>query len=119
MHTFMYQYIQTAGSTFGLLSKQNLSVPSLHFEIVTRIFEVWGTPTMDMFATVHNIRLLQFMSLILEPLALAVGALSQDWQGRSLYMFPPFPLINKVIQKLLAIQEEKVIPIVPWLPLQP
>ena len=66
--------------------KQNLSVPSLHFEM-TRIFEVWGTQTVDMFATVHNVCLPQFMSLVLEPLALAVDALSQDWQGRSMYMY--------------------------------
>ena len=36
-----------------------------------RIFRVCGTPEVDMFAT--------------------VDALSQDWQGRSVYMFPPFP----------------------------
>ena len=44
-----------------------------------------------MFATVLNAHLPQFMSQILEPRALAVDALSQDWQGRSMYMFPPFP----------------------------
>ena len=38
------------------------------------------------------------MSLVPEPRALAVDALSQDWQGRSMYMFPPFPLLNKAAQ---------------------
>ena len=56
---------------------------------------------MDMFATVSNSSLPQFMSPIPEPRALAVDALkTQDWQGRSMYMFPPFPLLSKVIQKL-------------------
>ena len=38
-----------------------------------------------MFATVHNMHLPQFMSLVPEPRAQAIDALSQDWQGRSMY----------------------------------
>ena len=87
---------------------------SLHPEIVSRIFGFWGTPVVDMFATVSNSRLSQFMSPIPEPQALAVDALSQDWQGRSMYMFPPFPLLSKVIQKLWSTQEAEVILIAPW-----
>ena len=34
------------------------------------------------------------MSPVPEPRALAIDALSQDWQGRSMYMFPPFLLLN-------------------------
>ena len=37
---------------------------SLNSEIVNRIFQVWGTPMIDMFATIHNTCLLQFMSPI-------------------------------------------------------
>ena len=44
-----------------------------------------------MFATLSNSHLPRFVSPILEPRALAVDALSQDWQGRSMYMFPPVP----------------------------
>ena len=40
---------------------------SFHPEIVKRIFGSWGTPTVDMFATVHNTHLPQFISPILEP----------------------------------------------------
>ena len=53
-----------------------------------------------MFTTVHNTHLPQFMCPVPEPRAQAIDALSQDWQGRSMHMFPPFPLLNKVIQKL-------------------
>ena len=49
------------------------------------------------------------MSLIPETQALAVDAWYQDWQGRSMYMFRPFPLLNKVIQKLRATQAAEVI----------
>ena len=86
---------------------------SLQPEIVKRIFRLWGTPEVDMFATVSNSHLPRFMSPIPKPRALAVGALSQDWQGRSMYMFPPFPLLNKVIQRLRSTQTAEVILIAP------
>ena len=69
-------------------------------------------------ATVHNTHLPQFVSPIPEPRALAIDALSQDWQGRSMFMFPPFPLLSKVIQKLRTSQEGEVI-LAPWWPSQP
>ena len=92
---------------------------SLHPEVVILIFRLWGTPVVDRFATVHNTHLPQFMALVLEPRALAIDALSQEWQGRSMYMFPPFLLLNKVIQKLRNTQTGEVILIAPWLPSQP
>ena len=78
------------------------------------IFRVWGTPEVDMFATLSNSHLPRFMSPIPELRALAVDALSQDWQGMSMYMFPPFPLLNKVMQKLRSTQVAEVILVVPW-----
>ena len=80
----------------------------LHTEIVTRIFGTWGTPTVGMFATVHKTHLPQFISQIQEPHALAIDALSQEWQGRSMYMYPLFPLLSKVIQKLRTTQDGEV-----------
>ena len=41
-----------------------------------------------MFATVNNMHLPQLMSPLPEPRALAIDALSQEWQWRSMYMFP-------------------------------
>ena len=90
---------------------------SLHPEMVKRIFRLWGTPEVDMFATVLNSHLSRFMSPILELRALAADALSQDWQGRSMYMFPPFSLL-KVIQKLRSTQAAEVILVPPWWPKQ-
>ena len=72
-----------------------------------------------MFATIHNTHLPKFWSPVPEPPALAIDALSQDWQGRSIYIFPPFPLLSRVIQKLRTTQEGEVILIDPWWPSQP
>ena len=75
-----------------------------------------GSPQGDMFATVHNTQpchptsCLHFRSYK----ALAVDALSQPWQGLSMYMFPPFSLLSKVIQKLGATRFSEVILIIPW-----
>ena len=77
-----------------------------------------GTPEIDMFATLSNSHLPRFMSPVPEPRALAVDALSQDWQGRSMYMFPPFPLLSKVMQKLRSTQVAEVILVAPWWPSQ-
>ena len=104
------------------LSRPNQPIPtewSLHPEIVKRIFIFWGMPEVDMFATLSNSHLPRFMSPVPEPRALAVDALSQDWQGRSMYMFPPFPLLSKVVQKLRSTQVAEVILVAPWWPSQP
>ena len=104
------------------LSRPNQPIPtewSLHSEIVKRIFRFWVTPEVDMFATLSNSHLPRFMSPVPEPRALAVDALSQDWQGRSMYMFPPFPLLSKVVQKLRSTQAAEVILVAPWWPSQP
>ena len=73
------------------------------------IFRLWGTPVVDRFATVHNTHLPQFMALIPEPRALTIDDLSQDWQGWSMYMFPPFLLLSKVTHKLRTTQTGEVI----------
>ena len=68
---------------------------SLHPEIVTRIFEKWDTLTVVIFATVNNTHLPQFISPILE-LPCTGDRCSVTRQGRLVYMFSQFPLLNKV-----------------------
>ena len=53
-----------------------LSGPDLSMSCY-KIFEMWGFLTVDMFATVFNTQHPQCMSLIPEPQALAMDALSQ------------------------------------------
>ena len=62
------------------LSRPNQPIPtewSLHPEIVERIFRFWGTPEVDMFATLSNSHLPRFMSPVPEPRALAVDTVSR------------------------------------------
>ena len=92
-----------AGPTFSYLRNPNPHVSGGFHDFTDASTQGWGahmgdsqisglgTPEVDMFATVSNSHLPRFMSPIPEPRALAVDALSQDWQGRSVYMFPQFP----------------------------
>ena len=41
---------------------------TLHRTIVNRIFEIWGTPQIDLFMTSQNTRLPQFCSLLMDAL---------------------------------------------------
>ena len=69
------------------LSRPNQPIPtewSLHPE--KRIFGFWRTPVVNRFASTSNSHLPWFMSPIPEPRALAVDAMSQDWEGRSMYV---------------------------------
>jgi hypothetical protein len=68
--------------------------------ILYRIFSLWGIPHVDMFDTVYNAQLPVFVSPIPDPRAMAVDALSLSWEGRWMYMFPPFPILNLVMRKL-------------------
>ena len=73
------------------LSRLNQPIPtewSLHPEIVKRIFRVWGTPEVDMFATVSNSRLPWFMSPIPEPRALQWMLCLKTGRGGQCTCFP-------------------------------
>ena len=68
-----------------------------------RICQVWGVPQVDLFATRENSQLPLFVSPCPDPWALGCDALSDslDWnQLRSIYLFPPFQLIEEVLWKL-------------------
>ena len=65
--------VNSPSKTYSRLSERDSRPPissesatewSLHPEIVKQIFRFWGTPEVDMFATVSNSHLPQFMSPI-------------------------------------------------------
>ena len=68
--------------------------------VVKQLFQIWNTPQIDLFATLHNRKLPKFCSLRLCPQAEAVDALSLDWSKMFIYAFPPLPLIRQVLMKV-------------------
>ena len=62
---------------------------------------VFGTPTIDLFATYKNKVTQVFVSPYQDPRAWGVDALSLDWDNLGLaYLFPPTAIIPKVIEKI-------------------
>ena len=91
-------------------------------QVVQSLFHLWGTPSLDLFATRHNTQLQMFVSPIPDPQAVAVDALSIQWQGLWAYAFPPPALLTKVLTKAKEEQLEMILiaplwPAQPWFPL--
>ncbi len=67
--------------------------------ILTHIWQLWGTPQLDLFATWLNNRLPVYVSQIPDPQAIAVDAFSILWNDLFIYAFPPYRLLNKTLFK--------------------
>ncbi|XP_073409036.1 uncharacterized protein [Dendrobates tinctorius] len=74
---------------------------SLHPEIFCQICQRWRTPEVDLMASHLNTKVPNFMARTHDPRSLGADALVQDWsQFRLLYIFPPLPLIARVVRKI-------------------
>ena len=82
------------------------------------MFELYGRPLVDLFATAGNARLPTFCSRYFHPQAWAVDALSIDWNGILGYAFPPWNLIHHVLTKLRDSRASLIL-IAPFWPRQP
>ena len=106
-----------------------LSQPSptewrLQTKTLNKLFYVFGTPLIDMFATAENKVTPIFVSPYPDDRAWAVDALSLSWDDLGLvYAFPPAPIVPKTLQKIQKSRGTTVIliasqhPSRPWHPL--
>ncbi|CAJ0928014.1 unnamed protein product [Ranitomeya imitator] len=63
----------------------------------------WGTPDVDLTASRVNRKVPQFVSRSRDPLAVGVDALAIPWSQFELpYLFPPLPLLPKLLKKIKA-----------------
>lgn len=90
---------------------------SLHPVVVQALWERWGVPFVDLFATRENTKRPMFVSPYPDEKAWAVDALSIPWTGMWAYAFPPTPLIPKVLQQVRTSNVELIM-IAPWWPRQ-
>jgi mRNA-degrading endonuclease HigB of HigAB toxin-antitoxin module len=90
---------------------------SLNPLIVQKIFQVWGQPMIDLFATVQNRQCLVFCSWKNHPKAFAQDALSISWENMFVYAYPPFCMIPKVLSHMNNFQCEMIL-IAPMWPRQ-
>lgn len=82
---------------------------SLHTSVFKKILSVFGHLDIDMFASRLNNKLDCYVSRLPEPFAWAIDAFSLDWSEKLLYMFPPFSLISRILQKILQDKAEVVL----------
>ena len=68
-------------------------------EALTPVWETFGKPLLDLFATNYSTRLPMFVSPVPDPQAWAVDAMAIPWMGLNAYAFPPFALLSRVLQK--------------------
>ena len=69
-------------------------------------------PSIDMFASRLNFQVRPYVSYQPDPEALAINALHISWKPYEAYIFQPFCLISRILQKILE-EQTTVISIVP------
>ncbi|CAJ0958217.1 unnamed protein product [Ranitomeya imitator] len=85
------------------LSRQGLASGEweLHPEVFHQICLRWGTPDVDLMASRWNAKVHNFIARSRDPQAIGVDALISPWHHFQLpYVFPPLPLLPKVIRKI-------------------
>ncbi len=92
-------------------------------EIFQRLCAQTFLPDIDLFASRLNCQLKKFVSWFPEPGGFKTDAFSFSWQDLVPYIFPPFNLIGKILNKIIADNVSKALLIVPhwtsqsWFPL--
>ena len=76
----------------------------------------WGEPMIDAFATSLNHQLPLYYSPVPDQQAVAVDAMSQDWQGLYLYAFPPLGMLARFLARVESTTDVQVLLIAPKWP---
>jgi hypothetical protein len=79
-----------------------LSVPDWHLDarVFHQMVSLWGTPQIDLFASRQSAQCRRFMSWRAADKPEAVDALSVVWDFDLAFLFPPIPLLSRVVRKL-------------------
>ena len=106
------------------LSRQKLESTEwmLDSSVFRQIVAVYQQPQVDLFASHLNHQLPNYFSWVPDPQAMGTDAFSIPWKFNLCYLFPPFPLIQKCIQKIKRDQTDALLitPVWksrPWYPL--
>lgn len=119
-HDMHLTSIHIAGSLNTLadtLSRQSLNIleGTLPMHVLEPIFEVWGFPDVDLFATSQNTRRRSFCSRAAVGEGSLGNAFQLVWHGTLFYAFPPLSLLHRVLGKLCADQSSCIL-IAPYWP---
>ena len=90
-------------------------VKQKNFQKICRVF---GTPDVDLFASRLNRKVETYVAWNPEPGAWRIDAFSFKWSNAFYFVFPPFSLVGRVVQKLVA-DGTKAVVVAPNWPAQP
>ena len=86
---------------FVIVSETQINRMDAKPRIFKQIVYVYRMPVLDMFTSTLNHQVPKYFLWILDPQAVGMDAFSVNWNKGLLYMFPPFSLIQKCIQKII------------------
>jgi len=89
----------------------------LDVKVFAQLVKIWGKPVIDLFATKQNAQVPRYISWKPDPDAETINAFSFSWSNEFCYLFPPFSLISRCVQKIHKDGAECLI-IVPFCPTQ-
>lgn len=81
------------------------------------ILQQFGQPVIDLFASNINAKYRLYISWHRDPGSLAVDAFTTDWSEHYFYAFPPFSLVLRVLNKVIADKANGIV-VVPYWPSQ-
>ena len=90
----------------------------LEKSVFTQIVSVFGKPDIDMFASRLNYQFKPFVSWVPDPEAMAADAFTLNWKNQFIYVFPPFSIIPRILQKIEE-DQARALMIVPMWATQP
>ena len=120
IHIFA-SYINTKENTEADAESRKLP-PETEWQLAewafSEIVKQFGKPKIDLFASSLNAKCKHFISWKKDPESIGVDAFTFSWKNLDFYAFPPFSLILRVLQKIIAEEAEGIV-IVPYWPTQP
>ncbi|XP_060558153.1 uncharacterized protein LOC132718470 [Ruditapes philippinarum] len=87
---------------------------SLTETVFSKIFNTYRHIDIDLFASRLNKKLSKYVTRLPDPDAHAIDAFSLTWKNMLYYIFPPFSLLSKVLQKIEINGTEAVIVVPVW-----
>ena len=88
---------------------------AINRDLFLEVCESWGFPCVDLFASRNNNQLPVYVSWGPDPGAQHVDAFTVDWSKyKFVYIFPPFRLLNRVLQKAKADRVKAMIVAPQW-----
>ena len=80
------------------------------------LVRVWGSLSLDLFATHLNAKLPLCCSLVPDPQAIFEDAFRHPWDNLDVYAFPPFPLVGRVVARVRETPNLSTTPVDPLWP---